>query len=1480
MDRKIYAFLMVGILLLSVAITLSEFTNDADADTWTQTSDTDFQTGTLDNLDIDGSGDAAKLQLKQKGGSGIWNKQSPSSNPSARQRHATAYQGGGTVMLFGGEDSSGPDDETWVYNAMLDSWTKMNPSTQTITKPSPRNMHSMVFDESTSRTMLFGGADPSQDDETWEYNLLADKWTNKNPVVKPKNRFEHAMAYDSNNSVTYLFGGNDGWPTYISDETWKYDSSLNNWTKIDFTINPSARSNHAMVYDSNEYNFVIFGGSPVSGETWIYNLTENNWTQKNPSVVPTFRSSHGMAFDPVNDISVLFGGYTSDFNNETWTYDQFADTWTRQYPSMPPSQRSGHAMVYDDVNNVVVLYGGNNSAGANNETWLYNPTANTWTQQFPSADPTNLTRHNMVFSNNNGTILFGGYDNVTGLKDATWMYDAGTNIWTQKSPAIKPSPRKDFGMAFDSDNNSAVLFGGWDGSFDDETWIYYPNNDTWLQRFPSIRPSARYNHTMSYDPASKKAVLFGGVDASGNNDETWEYDVSSNIWNKKVFDELPSARQSHAMTYVSGNNTTGVILFGGYDTSRDDETWIFYPNNNTWVQRYPSTKPSPRQEHAMVYDSTYNMTVLFGGNDGTRDDETWVYWPENNTWMKRNTGTKPKARNNHAMVYDPDNELIVLFGGYIGWPDFRSDETWVYNTLTNFWTKRNPTVKPIARSDHYMAYDSLSNKVVLFGGYGNNNQRLDDTWLYDVAANTWTRVNIPTDNPLPRKNHAMAYDAEDKRVVLFGGDDGDYIYDDTWVYYYEDDTWTKMSPSVKPSARTNHAMVYDPIYDKIMLFGGNNSLTNATGANDETWVYNLDTNTWTQRNPTPKPSPRGGHAMTYLSENSKTLLFGGNNGTSSNDETWLYSMSSNNWTKMSPSNKPSARYGHKIADYKASGVGFLVGGYDSNGRNDETWIYFGDWEKLSIAASPSKRNFHSLDYDSVNNIFVLFGGWDGNYDSETWIYNPDNYYTNGRYTSGTFVATKGTKFESISWRANIPYNTSIKFKVAVSSDGTSWNYLGPDGSPSTYYDDSTGGNLYSGYDGHYLRYKVLFETVVGGPTPILYDVSIIYTTSTKAAPSVKVTSPNGGEDWMKGMYYPITWNAEGDFNATPVCLYYTTDNGQTWFTIAEWIANSGHYNWTVPSVNTASALIKVTVTDINSNTVSDTSDASFAIDPPPPHYLQITAPSFGTVWGAGTHEVTWSIGNTIGLADKPVSLKYSTDGGSSWIELASDLAINNNFNWKITKGMNSQSCLVKLVLKTQVGDIEDYTSSAFVIDTEAPSIDDITSKDAFVNEPFTLSAKINDNFNVANAVFYYRMEGETEYQSQLFTLKGNDYLTTITPAVKGQMESYISASDGANSVETGVFYIEVKETIKDDSNPVSSETSESSWDIYLGLFVLIIVVLIISMIIHIYTLKRIKSEKTKEKEIIEQNIQEDVPGDFKKVSVEDEIKVEKYRGYL
>jgi N-acetylneuraminic acid mutarotase len=96
----------------------------------------------------------------------------------------------------------------------------------------------------------------------------------------------------------------------------------------------------------------------------------------------------------------------------------------------------------------------------------------------------------------------------------------------------------------------------------------------------------------------------------------------------------------------------------------------------------------------------------------------------------------------------------------------------------------------------------------------------------------------------------IAYDSESDRMILFGGLGKDWLfYDDTWAYDYNTNTWEEMKPDPEPPYVSRHAMVYSVATDRIILFGGESDDGVPYTYTDEVWAYDYNNNTWTKMTP-------------------------------------------------------------------------------------------------------------------------------------------------------------------------------------------------------------------------------------------------------------------------------------------------------------------------------------------------------------------------------------------------------------------------------------------------------------------------------------------------------------------------------------------------------------------------------------------------------------------------------------------------------
>lgn len=290
------------------------------------------------------------------------------------------------------------------------------------------------------------------------------------------------------------------------------------------------------------------------------------------------------------------------------------------------------------------------------------------------------------------------------------------------------------------------------------------------------------------------------------------------------------ADANRGMAAVYDANRHRMVVFGGKGGSLLAETWEF--DGATWRQISTTHRPAPRMWHGMAYDSSRRVTVLFGGQkDGPRLNDTWEY--DGVDWRQVILTRSPSARDGFGMTYDNCRGRVVLWGGSTD--SGLSTESWEYNGSE--WNQIVTSTQPPGRSLSAMTFDSSKCRTVLFGGGTTEWNGLNDTWEYDGS--TWRQQTL-TQLPDPRWGHALVFDAALGKAVLFGGfgadSPGGQQLGDMWLY---DGTWTQVFPDQAPEAREQHAMTYDEDHNRLVLFGGWNL---GYLLNGDTWIMQQNGN--------------------------------------------------------------------------------------------------------------------------------------------------------------------------------------------------------------------------------------------------------------------------------------------------------------------------------------------------------------------------------------------------------------------------------------------------------------------------------------------------------------------------------------------------------------------------------------------------------------------------------------------------------------
>lgn len=181
----------------------------------------------------------------------------------------------------------------------------------------PRSSVVLSTDPTTQESLLFGGTDGHDFDDTWTY---LDHWVQRHPDRHPAGRAAAAAAFDPVRGEHVLFGGIGGGVVAFGD-TWTWTGT--DWTPHTTPVAPAPRGGAALAHDAASGTMILFGGSaylgPFFGDTWRWTGAE--WQQLSPTTSPPIDMLPAMA--SIDGKVVLFDEQTLD----TWTWD--ATTWTR-----------------------------------------------------------------------------------------------------------------------------------------------------------------------------------------------------------------------------------------------------------------------------------------------------------------------------------------------------------------------------------------------------------------------------------------------------------------------------------------------------------------------------------------------------------------------------------------------------------------------------------------------------------------------------------------------------------------------------------------------------------------------------------------------------------------------------------------------------------------------------------------------------------------------------------------------------------------------------------------------------------------------------------------------------------------------------------------------------------------------------------------------------------------------------------------------
>lgn len=606
----------------------------------------------------------------------------------------------------------------------------------------------------------------------------------------------------------------------------------------------------------------------------------------------------------------------------------------------------------------------------------------------------------------NGAILFGGLGPTDGggteiQHDSaeTWFWNGGQ--WLQRFPATVPPRRAVHAMVYDTLRKRIVMFGGRHApddrelapSFLNDTWVY--SGDNWTEIHSTENPPVRQFGAMTYDRARDRVVLYGGNVLNADQEsftglyDTWEFDGSQ--WTKIQADTPKVAKP--ILGYDATRNQ--LILIGLNETGTTRLMYRFNAETKAWDSLSPTTLPTCVNDGNLVYREHTGKLLFFGGvcSSGTLAYEEGFEWDGTN-WTKIAWNSNLFTRfSGQAVTYDPLRQEVVSYGGTSAFGTVVASTT--YLLQNELWRGVFlPTLRPTPRSKSGFETDPVSNTIWMLGGLDETSTFYytdlwgyrDGQWFQSVAG------PVTCDGPL------STWDSDRNRmVVLCGGSE---------VWEWDGAAWKSFTELKKePDIRNFSAMAYDPILKKTVLFGGyyNNNYRN------DTWTWNGTEWTELKVDSKRRPPNRGQHAMWYDPILKKIVIYSGIGRPNLDARITRYSdmwtFDGSGWTLLEASAAPGMRFGAQVGVNPVTGKTLLFGGLiarprenDPSGKTlqqlyvNDTWEWNGTaWTQLTpgdATPQPDVRENGSMAWDPVAQQLILYAGYgEGFYRSDVWAWD-------------------------------------------------------------------------------------------------------------------------------------------------------------------------------------------------------------------------------------------------------------------------------------------------------------------------------------------------------------------------------------------------------------------------------------------------------------------------------------------------------------
>ena len=463
------------------------------------------------------------------------------------------------------------------------------------------------------------------------------------------------------------------------------------------------------------------------------------------------------------------------------------------------------------------------------DIYIYSPINNTWARLKPQGPiPAPRLLSAIVAMDDECIIIVGGAAFTLGMKiqmTDVYLYNVSSNRWTFISELPSPAVlgRTNFHAFLSKSGHSRSLLTMQLRRFEGNRYMVY--------RFNLTKPS----------------------------DGKWTYA------NTEVNNPHPKDRMAFSLTTVNFKGRDRAYLFGGLLKMKISSSMISLPTQVLsdlsyltgtstcyfWTDVSPLAR-SPGAVYGHTVTLLHNSIFVFGGYiqetlKGGRETvpDVWRIDPgmTSRTWQQyRSLLHNKKTVFGHSTVAISQVSCLLTYGGLTRDEYNRVNTGDVLLVCPHRFTWRQfPYVKELAPPGRiFHTAVVYKDKMYVYGGIDSTETRtnsvLDDLWYLHIDSilnNTaggivaWKQLNPTTESPSARFGHsALAIkNNSDHEMIVFGGTDGQAVFDEVWIYSYFLNEWKRLKTSTSSLrnpdatvARFGHAAIV--VGNQLIVHGG------------------------------------------------------------------------------------------------------------------------------------------------------------------------------------------------------------------------------------------------------------------------------------------------------------------------------------------------------------------------------------------------------------------------------------------------------------------------------------------------------------------------------------------------------------------------------------------------------------------------------------------------------------------------------------